>query len=155
MSERDPWENTQRRYVAYCVAHGAVNPDEMIAADRERYPGGVMSGYIRWINERWLAWDKETGHKKPHHDETDHTKFDEWLAAKSLIGSPAPKEHNSRIFYYAGVTELSDKPAIYVDSPTGGDPLIVCTIARIHRPELFDQLLSLQKSPSPPPLPEG
>ncbi len=37
------------RYLEYCEAHGhAGDPEGQLAADRERYPGGCMCGYILW-----------------------------------------------------------------------------------------------------------
>jgi hypothetical protein len=66
------------RYKAYAKHHGAT-PDEMLAGDNERFPGGCMTGYIIWIGERWREWDTLTGHTGPH-TRADHTDFDKWLA---------------------------------------------------------------------------
>lgn len=45
----------QPRYAAYCAAHG-MNPDEMLAYDRGRFPGGVMAGYMIWFAERAIEF---------------------------------------------------------------------------------------------------
>lgn len=68
------------RYLAYSRAHG-MDPDAMLEHDRERWPGGVMCGFIVWIHRRWLVWDAEHG-RKPfgHHSAEDHAAFDAWLA---------------------------------------------------------------------------
>lgn len=36
-------------YVAYARAHDA-HPSVMLEADRVRYPGGVMLGFLRWVS---------------------------------------------------------------------------------------------------------
>lgn len=43
------------RYLAYCSAHGRT-PDDMLAYDREQFPGGCMVGFMLWINQRMTAF---------------------------------------------------------------------------------------------------
>jgi hypothetical protein len=52
-----PYPEVQPRYAAYCVKNGK-NPDEMLEADRKRWPGGVMCGYILWIQKSILRYRK-------------------------------------------------------------------------------------------------
>lgn len=80
----------QPRYLAYCRAHGR-DPEAQISHDRERWPGGAMTGFILWIRERWQAWAKETKH--PMHRQgwnafrgpEDHANFDAWLASSGGV----------------------------------------------------------------------
>jgi hypothetical protein len=67
------------RYLAYCVAHGC-SPDEMLAQDDERWPGGVMCGFILRIDARWGEWKRLKGYGRNHIlSEGDHVEFDAWL----------------------------------------------------------------------------
>ena len=45
----NPYPNKQPRYSAYCVTHDKT-PDEMLAHDRKRWPGGCMCGFLIWMN---------------------------------------------------------------------------------------------------------
>lgn len=47
-----PWNH---RYLCYCRWHG-LPPADMLAFDGARYPGGQMSGFMRWVNGRWNRW---------------------------------------------------------------------------------------------------
>ena len=38
-------------YRAYSRAHG-MSPDDMLAHDMQRWPGGCMAGFIVWIGEQ-------------------------------------------------------------------------------------------------------
>jgi len=70
----------QPRYVAYARAHGRT-PDEQLAHDVERWPGGCMTGYICWIGERWQEWRQEKGLSLDYQpSRADHADFDRWLA---------------------------------------------------------------------------
>lgn len=71
----------QSRYVAYARAHGAM-PAEMLERDRERWPGGVMCGFILWIGRQWKAWAAEAGESLEIRDEAKHNRFDAWLAER-------------------------------------------------------------------------
>lgn len=74
------WADVQPRYVAYCIAHGAQSKDEMLARDRERWPGGVMAGFILWIKDMWDQWGMERGSHPSIKTEQHHVEFDVWLA---------------------------------------------------------------------------
>jgi len=41
-------------------------------------------------------------------------------------------------------------PALYIDAPDGGDPLIVASIKRIHRPDVLQAMGLPHKLPPPP-----
>lgn len=69
------------RYLAYCRAHGNSDPEEMLARERERWPGGVMCGYLLWIDARWTEWRAEVKWS-PREPMIDHGPFDRWLEAK-------------------------------------------------------------------------
>lgn len=75
-----PWNGIQARYRAYCLAHGAATPDEMLDRDRVHWPGGVMAGYIDWIGGRWAEWRRLRGRVGDHIISlADHADFDAWL----------------------------------------------------------------------------
>jgi hypothetical protein len=38
------------QYVQYAKVHGRT-PDDMLVHDRERWPGGIMTGYILWVSQ--------------------------------------------------------------------------------------------------------
>lgn len=77
----DAWN---ARYVAYARAHGA-DPDVMLTRDRERWPGGVMAGFILWIGERWAAWDGAHGYGPSHvRGQEEHKAFTAWLMAEAV-----------------------------------------------------------------------
>lgn len=70
------------RYVAYARAHGRT-PDEMLEADRNSWPGGIMAGYVIWIGKQWTEWSAQnpghTGSMTPE----DHEAFDRWLSERT------------------------------------------------------------------------
>lgn len=73
----------QPRYVAYARAHGRT-PDEQLAHDEDRWPGGCMTGFICWIGERWQEWRRENGISLDYPlSRKDHADFDQWLAVTS------------------------------------------------------------------------
>lgn len=66
------------RYVAYCEAHNVTDPDEMIAFDHARFPGGRMTGFIVWIQAMWIRWDRANPGRTMH-GPAEHHDFDRWL----------------------------------------------------------------------------
>lgn len=71
------------RYVCYARCHGKT-PEEMLTHDRGLYPGGVMLGFMRWIQRMWTEWGKtpEHGGKFPDASRVSdaaHRDFDAWL----------------------------------------------------------------------------
>lgn len=67
------------RYVAYAKAHG-MSPAQRSAQDEVDWPGGCMTGYLLWIQERWSVWLGSVGlpHDYPCGPE-QHADFDAWL----------------------------------------------------------------------------
>lgn len=72
------------RYFHYARLHGRT-PDEMLAYDKERFPGGHMGGFMIWINERWdeyaLAAGVTNRHETPLFTLSHAAAFDAWLAS--------------------------------------------------------------------------
>lgn len=66
------------RYVAYAKAHDS-DPETILEADHERWPGGVMTGYIIWIQEKWNEWLKVKGSRDLILTTQHHEEFDRWL----------------------------------------------------------------------------
>ncbi len=62
------------RYVIYALAHGNT-PKEQFKKDKITYKGGVMAGYINWVDRSFKAYEKETGNTKI----VDQDEFDKWL----------------------------------------------------------------------------
>lgn len=71
----------QPRYVAYCYSQGELDPSHMLETDRERWPGGVMCGFILWIQEQWRVYRK-LNNLPPNEpvSEAHHENFDTWLS---------------------------------------------------------------------------
>ena len=69
------------RYIAYAAAHGET-PDSMLERDRERWPGGVMAGFMLWIEKRWQEWHTANGRKIGDLvTEKDQESFDRMIGA--------------------------------------------------------------------------
>lgn len=72
------------RYVAYAAAHGR-SPADMLAEDKDCWPGVRMVGFILWIGRQWEAWRAANGRKRDDFlTAADHASFDAWLAALAL-----------------------------------------------------------------------
>lgn len=85
------------RYVAYCKSQGRT-PDDQLKHDEEKYPGGSMTGFILWTNEKWNEFgekmirdrkipSKLEGHSLSEHlglclGADKHRLFDSWLGIK-------------------------------------------------------------------------
>lgn len=70
------------RYVAYATAHGH-SPQDMLAVDRARFPGGHMTGYVVWIDGQWREWRELHGRSwLAALTAADHASFDAWLSAR-------------------------------------------------------------------------
>ena len=65
------------RYVAYANAHGKT-ARTMLPFDRKRWPGGVMCGYIIWINGKWNEFAKAIGVER-YWAGLQQDRFDAWL----------------------------------------------------------------------------
>lgn len=68
------------RYLAYCNYYH-TSPDDMMAVDDARFPGGIMAGYIVWISARWGEWRRLRGMVGVPTGLLDHADFDAWLKA--------------------------------------------------------------------------
>ena len=66
------------RYLAYCRAHGQM-PEDMLEADRKRYPGGCMAGYILWDTDRLREFRALRPECFTFMALTDHAAYDAWL----------------------------------------------------------------------------
>ena len=69
------------RYLEYCKAHGKTF-DNMLKADRIKYPGGCMCGFILWMSEKWYNFDTRHPEFKPYvRTKEEQSVFDEELKA--------------------------------------------------------------------------
>lgn len=73
-----PYPEVQRRYAAYCVKNGKT-PSEMKEYDRKRWPGGLMCGYILWIQESLLKFREKHPEAFTGYILTDHDRFTKFL----------------------------------------------------------------------------
>jgi hypothetical protein len=84
MSDANP------RYVSYArVMHGTGDLDAVLAADRARYPGGCMCGFILFIQEHLSAFRKANGLGRfDHLTIENHADFDAYLGTLQPMGTP-------------------------------------------------------------------
>ena len=71
------------RYIVYAAANGR-SPDEMLAFDRERFPGGQLAGFTLWISGKWREW--RSINRRGHRDalgSDDHESFDRFIGVMS------------------------------------------------------------------------
>lgn len=80
---RDDDNKHNTRYLAYCRVHG-MSPDAMEVAERIKYCGRTMTGFLCWINKQWARWAEARGRYACERTATDHADFDEWLAEQVL-----------------------------------------------------------------------
>jgi hypothetical protein len=79
---------TNPRYLAYAREDG-LEPDQALARDVERWPGGKMCGFMLWVGERWREWDARHGHGQSHvRDAHEHRAFDAWLEGRESSAHP-------------------------------------------------------------------
>jgi hypothetical protein len=72
------------RYTEYARVHGKTE-EEMLAYDKEQYPGGCMAGFVNWINDKWFKWKMLNNISKDFPLSTEHhDAFTNWLKAESI-----------------------------------------------------------------------
>lgn len=68
----------QKRYIAYAKNYGKT-PDEMIAYDKKRLPGGWMAEFIIWIHIKVDEFRKRSPHSFCAGRLVDHDAFTKFL----------------------------------------------------------------------------
>lgn len=82
------WDGHNPRWVLYCQERGYPNPDAALEAERKQWPGGVMCGFVLWINEG-LRQYKAARNLPPNEPISDQGGFTEFLRARQAAGSEA------------------------------------------------------------------
>jgi len=83
-SERTVWHKTTfetfPRDVVYAAAHGN-SPEGQLKVDKEKWPGGCMTGFVLWNSERLHEWKTETGFYLSGKvmSEKLYDEYDQWL----------------------------------------------------------------------------
>ena len=77
----------QEYYVAYAAAHGR-GPVEQMEADRERWPGGPMAGFLAWMGERWREFHAAIGCDCGNQGARHRDEFVAWLRARASEVTP-------------------------------------------------------------------
>lgn len=86
--ETAPDTNWNPRFLAYAHAQGERDPKAMIALDRERWPGGVLTGFTLWNREQWNEFFLESEGAVPSDNDRaiavhKHLfAYDVWLSAR-------------------------------------------------------------------------
>lgn len=70
--------NWNPRFVLYAQYHGN-SPQVQLEEDEIMYPGGVMCGFISWINERSKEFGKKYPRSVANGFVADQALFDEFL----------------------------------------------------------------------------
>lgn len=68
------------RYVNYARAH-LRTCDEMLKIDTAAWPNDVMTGFNRWLEEKWRDFRRDNPHITPWQIQNSYIQqqFDEWL----------------------------------------------------------------------------
>lgn len=145
------WAKVQARYAAYCLAHGAITPQEMLERDAVAYPGGKMAGYMVWCSQRCAEWRRDRKRQPNSHlNASDHDDFTDWLLTDAMRIVRVHRE----FAFVADATEVSSKPAIVRNCPSGGDDRVLAVLGRVYQPDALYDLcalanLALQGMPLP------
>ena len=78
------------RYLAYCRAHGAETPEQMVERDRIRWPGGINAGFLSWHGGMLASWFRESGDSAT--GPLDHARYDAWLERQTPAIAPSHPE---------------------------------------------------------------
>jgi hypothetical protein len=82
----NPWRHHQPRYVAYCVAHGATTPADMLARDRKKHPAAPLSGFLAWNAHTMRDWCEEKGYRPGWLGWKEHQEYNQWLVERYPTG---------------------------------------------------------------------
>lgn len=69
----------QQRYISYSTAHGKT-PEQMIACDKHKFPGGCMCGFILWIGSKLQEYKKTDTNAFVGDFLQDHDGFTKYLS---------------------------------------------------------------------------
>lgn len=128
MTDHLTWDTAQPYYVAYCISNGAESPQAQLDSDMEEH--GTLNPYLRWISRQWRKWKTENNLiGTPFISEAWREEFLKWLMISALKRTYSC----SRYWFSSGQTEVSNKPALYLEPNSGGDPIIIATVARVYR----------------------
>lgn len=85
--EEAPAKEWNDRFVHYARVHGN-SPEDQLAIDKDRWPGGHMCGFTLWIKGKWRAFAIEINKTEEYAQgylTISHAKeFDEWIAKLPL-----------------------------------------------------------------------
>ena len=63
----------------YCHKNGNNTPEEQLKIDEKQWPGGVMCGYVLWINEKLKEFRKISPDSFIGFNLSDQKEFDNFL----------------------------------------------------------------------------